>query len=148
MRFPYSIALLCLLPSLPLQGAESFGDFQKPPLSARPLPEVLAEKSSGNGELRAIEGRVQKVCEKKGCWMTLEDKGQSVRVVFKGYSFFVPLKWEGQRVIAEGVLKSSEQSVAAQKHLLEDAGASPQEIAAVKQAKRVFEFEANAVRSL
>ena len=80
--------------------------------------------------------------------MNLDDQGKSVRVVFKGYSFFVGKTLEGKKVLTEGVLQKKIQSVADQKHLLKDGGAPQSEIDKVKEPLETFQFEATAVKTI
>lgn len=141
--------LLAIAFSGTVWAAETFGRFQDSKTPALPLASVLERASNGEefpAPLR-IEGRVEKVCEKEGCWVTLDDGGKSVRVSFKGHSFVVPAKLKGQKVMAEGRLTRSEVSVAKQKHLLEDEGAPASQIAAIKAPKVEFEFVADGIRT-
>lgn len=93
-----------------------------------------------------IEGRIKKICEKKGCWLTLQDGDAEVRVTFKDYAFFVPKDSGGKAVLAQGRLVEKTESVGEQKHMLEDAGASKKELAAIKEPKKVKSFVASGVQ--
>ena len=135
-----------LLGMTPLVQAEVHGKFVDEKKAAKPLAEILASQPSE--ALVMTEGTVKQVCEKKGCWMTLEDQGKSVRVTFKGYSFFVGRNLIGRKVKTEGLLQKKTQSVADQKHYLEDGGASKAEIQKVKAPLETFTFEATAVATL
>lgn len=68
---------------------------------------VMAAPADFDGKTVALEGKVRKACEKKGCWMELAgaDKGPGVRVTFKDYGFFVPLDSAGSTAKVEGVVK-------------------------------------------
>ncbi len=143
-----SALILCLSLSSHAFSAESFGTFKAPAASPQDLSSIMASYQNDRDVLTTIQGTVGQVCEEKGCWMTLDDKGASVRVVFKGYSFFVPAKLKGLRVVAEGVLRRKTQSVAEQQHYLKDAGASATDVQAVKKPLNIFEFEASGVRTL
>jgi hypothetical protein len=70
------------------------------------LAALLKDPSASEGKAVALEGKVRKACEKKGCWMELAgaDKGPGVRVTFKDYGFFVPLDSAGSTVKIEGVV--------------------------------------------
>ena len=69
-----------------------------------------------------IEGIVDKVCQMKGCWMTLKnDEGKSVRIVFKDYGFFMPKDISGQKVILEGSAYKEILDEDLAKHYAEDA---------------------------
>lgn len=93
-----------------------------------------------------VDGRIKQVCKKKGCWMTLSEGDTEVRVTFKGYAFFVPKDSDGKSVLAQGRLVEKLESVSDQRHYLKDAGASKEEIAAIKAPKKVKSFVASGVQ--
>jgi transglutaminase-like putative cysteine protease len=92
-----------------------------------------------------VAGSVAKVCQKKGCWMTIKTDDDSVRVTFKDYGFFVPLNSEGQRVLMQGRLERKEISVKDQRHFLEDEGAPADQIKAITTPKVEYSFVASGV---
>ena len=51
-----------------------------------------------------VRGQVESVCSKKGCWMTLKSKHETVRVTFKDYGFFVPTSLQMTSVQIQGKL--------------------------------------------
>ena len=112
--------------------------------AAVPVATVLAEPAAHVGKTIRMEGDIQAVCKKKGCWMTMAGADRNVRVTFKGYSFFVPLDSDGRHAVVEGVLTQKEQSVADTKHYLEDEG-KHEEAAKVTEPQQVFSFEATGV---
>ncbi|MDP1830186.1 MAG: DUF4920 domain-containing protein [Archangium sp.] len=83
------------------------------------LGKLLASPSDFDGKTVAIEAKVRKACEKKGCWMEVAaaDKGPGMRVTFKDYGFFVPLDSAGSTVKVEGVVKVAMLDDAKAKHL-------------------------------
>ncbi len=82
------------------------------------LAALLKDPAASEGKAVALEGKVRKACEKKGCWMEIaaEDKGPGVRVTFKDYGFFVPLDAAGSTVKIEGVVAVKELSEERVKH--------------------------------
>ena len=64
-----------------------------------------------------MEANVEKVCTKKGCWMTLQGADKTFRVKFKDYQFFVPLSLIGKKVWVEGLVHRKKVSVADTKTL-------------------------------
>ncbi|HYX33762.1 MAG TPA: DUF4920 domain-containing protein [Oligoflexus sp.] len=129
-------------------AAENFGKLTLAESSARPLKSVVAEYKEGSATPVLVKGTVKKVCEKEGCWMTLEDGGEQVRVFFKNHSFVVTNKLKDKTALAEGLLTKKVRSVSDQKHLLKDAGESAQAIDAVKADKIFYEFEATGIKAL
>lgn len=93
-----------------------------------------------------ISGVIKEVCTKKGCWMTMDlPNGESMRVTFKDYGFFIPIDSQGFPVVLQGVATLEETDVAALQHFAKDQGKSPEEIAAITEPKREITFEATGV---
>lgn len=109
------------------------------------LTELANQYQKHQGQLVQLRAKVKQVCEKKGCWMVLDDGQGQIRVTFKDYSFFVPRKLNGQTVTVEGFLQKKTRSVAEQQHFLSDEGASPTRIKAVTEPLVTYEFEAHSV---
>ncbi|MCL6294581.1 DUF4920 domain-containing protein [Jejuia spongiicola] len=89
---------------------------------------------------------VNKVCQAKGCWMTLnlgDDK--EVMVKFKDYGFFMPKDIGGKEVVINGKAYVKEVSVDEQRHYAEDEGKTAEEIASITEPKRTYSFEADGV---
>lgn len=93
-----------------------------------------------------IVAKVDEVCKSKGCWMKLDlEDGNQVMVKFKDYGFFVPKDIDGKEVIINGKAFVNEVSVDEQRHYAEDAGKTPEEIAAITEVKKTYSFEADGV---
>ena len=93
-----------------------------------------------------FKGEINEVCQKKGCWMTIDiDKEQTVMVRFKDYGFFVPMNAGEHETIVEGKAFIRETSVEELQHYAKDAGKSEEEIAAITMPKRELAFEASGV---
>ena len=93
-----------------------------------------------------IEGEVESVCQAAGCWMKIKTAdGQTMRVTFKDYGFFVPKDIAGKKVIFEGIPAVKSTSVAELQHYAEDAGKSKEEIAKITAPKTELTFVANGV---
>lgn len=90
--------------------------------------------------------KVNSVCQAKGCWMRLELNPETESFVkFKDYDFFVPKDIAESDAIVEGKAYVEEISVDDQKHYAEDAGKSAEEIAAITEPKKEFNFMADGV---
>ena len=128
--------------------AETYGSFTLKDQKAIPLETAVSTFKEGEVKPLHVEGTVEQVCEKEGCWMTLHHKDQAVRVMFKDHSFFVGKKLIGKRVVAEGILSKKVQTIAQQKHYLEDAGAPKKDIDAITKDKETFIMTATAVKTI
>jgi hypothetical protein len=93
-----------------------------------------------------LTGEVEAVCQKKGCWMNIKGtNGESMRVTFKDYAFFMPMDCSGKTAIVEGLAKIEVTSIADLKEFAKDDNQSKEEIAAIKEPKLELVFEANGV---
>ncbi len=93
-----------------------------------------------------IRGKVEEVCQEKGCWMTMiMADGQAMRITFKDYKFFVPKDLSGKEVIVDGYAYVDTTSVKQLQHYAKDGGKSEAEIAAIVSPKPGISFEAKGV---
>lgn len=96
-----------------------------------------------------LTGRIEEVCLTKGCWMKVRESDDQVTLVrFLDYGFFVPMNSTGRMTIAEGERRVRTYDQAQRRHLAEDAGASPEEIEAIKGPTTQTIFIANGVQIL
>lgn len=109
--------------------------------------QLLPEKMKNEKELSVkITGTVAAACQVKGCWMTTDlGNGQTMRIRFKDYAFFVPKDCNGKQFYAQGVASWNETSVAELQHYAADAGKSKEEIAQITQPERELVFLAEGV---
>ena len=93
-----------------------------------------------------IEATIEECCQKKGCWMKVATTdGETMRVSFKDYSFFVPLDAAGSTMTMKGVAMYDTIDVDFLKHLAEDANATQEEIDAITEPELAITFEATGV---
>mgnify|MGYP003668713864 CR=1 FL=1 len=104
---------------------------------------MMVESDSVNAKVIAT---ATDVCAKKGCWMkvALPDSSE-MRITFKDYGFFVPKDIAGKQVVFEGYAKLDVTSVDDLRHFAEDAGKTPDEIAAITEDEKAVVFEATGV---
>ncbi|RNC89457.1 MAG: DUF4920 domain-containing protein [Allomuricauda sp.] len=119
------------------------------PSKVRTAKEMLSEFKNiapGDSIQTVFSAKTTKVCQAKGCWMTLQlDDENEVLVKFKDYGFFVPTDWDKQEVTVKGKAFIDEISVEEQRHYAEDAGKSASEIAKITTPKRTLRFQASGV---
>lgn len=93
-----------------------------------------------------IIGKVDEVCQSKGCWMKVDlEDGSQMMVKFKDYGFFMPKDIAGKEVILNGKAYVNKVPVDELQHYAEDAGKSAEEIAAITEPETTFSFEADGV---
>lgn len=139
-----AILLLAVCPSVASAAPQAFGEKITLTTSTSLKAAIQTVAAFKDKEILAT-GTVEKVCEKKGCWMTIRTDAAEVRVTFKDYGFFVPVGSAGKPVRIQGRLEQKEVSVADQKHLLEDAGAPKAQIDGIKSPKQEYSFVASGV---
>ena len=113
------------------------------------LSDLLQQMEESDSILTKVHGKVDAVCQTKGCWMSLTtgegEEIQELFVQFKDYGFFMPKDIGGREVIIEGLAYRSVTSVEELKHYAEDDGQSAEEIAAITEPLEELKFLANGV---
>lgn len=136
--------------------AISFGTFaqDKPSYHGKKISEKgalpatsLAARMGGKDKMAAkVEGTVESVCKMKGCWMKVKTgDGQTMRVTFKDYGFFVPKDIVGKTVVMEGTAETTITPVDELRHYAQDAGKPAEEIAKITEPEKALTFVADGV---
>jgi hypothetical protein len=87
----------------PREGAsERFGQPLETERELTALASILGTPERFDGRVVRTEGRVERVCQKMGCWMELACDEGSVRIPMAGHSFFIPKDAAGRRATVEG----------------------------------------------
>jgi hypothetical protein len=94
-----------------------------------------------------ISGEIKEVCTKKGCWFSMDlPNGETMRVTFKDYGFFLPTNSQGFPIVMEGVATLTETDAETLRHYAEDQGKSKEEVEAITEPERKISFEATGVK--
>lgn len=139
------LSILFVSASIGVFAQENFGKKinEKGAIPVTELSTKMGKKEAMNVK---VSGKVDEVCQAKGCWMTVVTaEGQTMRVRFKDYGFFVPKDISGKTVVFEGEAKVKTTSVAELRHYAEDAKKSPEEIAKITEPKHELTFVADGV---
>jgi hypothetical protein len=113
---------------------------------AVPYGSVLAKLEKVDTISVKVAGKIESVCQKKGCWMNLVQEGQpDIFVKFKDYAFFMPLDCAGKEVVMEGIAFKEITPVDELRHYAEDEGQTAEEIAAITEPKEELKFLASGV---
>ena len=112
---------LALLSAIGLAHAGEPARYGKalPATPAVPVSDAVAAFDQHAGKPMRYSGRIVEVCQAEGCWLVLEDNGQSARVMFKDHAFLVPKDSSGRAQVA-GVLSRKELTPEQVAHLEED----------------------------
>jgi hypothetical protein len=127
------------------QNEDSFGKKidDKKAIAATALPAKMGKEDKMNAK---VTGTVESVCQVKGCWMKVKlDNGETMRVMFKDYGFFVPKDISGKTVVFEGEAQKKLVPVEHLQHYAQDAGKSKEEIAKITEPKQELTFIADGV---
>jgi hypothetical protein len=111
----------------------------------------LLKKLDSNKEMQVqVEGKVEGVCQVKGCWMNIvsakNTDSRKMFVKFHNYGFFMPFDLAGKTVVMNGKAFTEETSIDELRHYAEDAGKSKEEIAKITQPKKELKFMATGVK--
>lgn len=124
---------------------EYFGDSTMTVDDAVPSTELLAYMDGRDSIEAKVAGEVAEVCQKKGCWMSVElDNGESMHVSYN-YEFLLPMNCAGKEMVMQGTAFYDTIPVNHLKHLAEDAGKSEAEIAEITEPKPTLSFLATGV---
>ncbi|MBS1549230.1 MAG: DUF4920 domain-containing protein [Bacteroidetes bacterium] len=94
-----------------------------------------------------IQAKVSGVCEKKGCWLTLEnDKNMTVFVKMEDYAFFLPMSALGKTILLHADASKKTTSVEELKHYAEDAKKTAEEIAKITEPKTEIRVLAKGIK--
>ena len=93
-----------------------------------------------------VSGKIQEVCQAKGCWMTLPmNEDEELFVKFKDYGFFMPKNSADRQAIMRGIAYKEVKSVEQLRHLAEDANKDSSEIASITEPEISYTFKADGV---
>lgn len=150
MNRAFILLMMTLLPAAlhaapeDVPDSEVYGDAM-PEASALPLSRAVSLLDTEEALVdQKITGKITEVCQKKGCWMVLQDDGVSARVTFRDYGFFVPTLSQSRSCEVYGELKRKTLSAKQARHYEKDAGrksdiSSPQEeLTIVASSVRIY----------
>ncbi|HZO13017.1 MAG TPA: DUF4920 domain-containing protein [Polyangiaceae bacterium] len=93
--------------------------------------EALGAVSKRLGEAKEtvqVSGKVESVCQAKGCWMVLQDGDVKARIFTKGHGFFLPKTIAGRSAVVEGDIETRTIGEDFAKHLEQDKGGDPSKV--------------------
>ncbi|MEX2671747.1 MAG: DUF4920 domain-containing protein [Phycisphaeraceae bacterium] len=111
---------------------------------------LLADIDSYDGKHLRVSGTVSSVCQKRGCWLAMHPKGRAEPIFVKFTcpieGRLIPAEAEGKHAVVEGEVSQREITESYARHLKEDAGASAEEIEAIKGPQTVIFIASPAAR--
>lgn len=118
MRIFLVAALFAAAAAVHAGDAKQYGQ-AIPEGEAIPISEAVAAHERYADKPQRYGGRIAEVCQKEGCWLVLEDDGQSARVMMRDHKFVVPKDASGKADVY-GVLSRKQLSPEAVKHMQEE----------------------------
>lgn len=112
------------------------------------MDSLLTSIEAGKGlvENVKVEGLIEKACQAKGCWMTIDGgNGKTMRVSFKDYAFFVPKNCGGKTAVMQGRAYLDTTSVEDLRHFAQDEGVSKDSLMKITEPEIELAFEAEGV---
>ncbi|MEM6735811.1 MAG: DUF4920 domain-containing protein [Bacteroidota bacterium] len=86
--------------------------------------ETLINEIDDQSQTFKVKGKIEAVCQKRGCWLTLKnDRNVNIQVTFKDYGFFIPKDVTGNEVIIKGTASKELLEEDLAKHYANDSGA-------------------------
>src|SRR5204862_1161657 len=84
------------------------------------VQQLMADPKAYDGKYVRVAGTVEKVCPRKGCWMTLHDEKSNEALFVKfpdpPEGRLIPMEAVGKPVVVEGTVKVKEISEATARH--------------------------------
>lgn len=115
-------------------------------ITAKEMAEKFETLKEGDTVNVKFKSKINSVCKKKGCWMTLNlGNNKEAFVKFKDYAFFVPKNADNEEAIVNGKAYVSIESIDELKHYAKDAGQSQTSIDSIVAPKTTYSFMADGV---
>lgn len=144
MKLIYSIILVGLV-AVSCKSIKYYGE-KIAKEEALSYEDVMKEAYTKGSIHTMISGTILETCAKKGCWMSMATKTDTVFVRFRDYGFFVPTAGvEGRTAIVEGDLFVDTISVRMLQHYAKDAGKTNEEINKITAPELGLSFTADGV---
>jgi len=125
------IACFCLTAALAtaavaLAGTDVYGEGVNLETTT-PIADIVADPDAWNGKTVKVEGKVDGVCARKGCWIELaNESGDCVRIKVQDDVIVFPQEAVGRFAVAQGTVEVEDmprgQYVAWMKHVADEKG--------------------------
>ena len=124
---------------------EYFGDSTFATDHAIASTELMAFMGEKDSVEAVVSGTIAEVCQKKGCWMSMDLGNDNSMHVSYNYEFLLPMNSAGKEIIMNGYAFYDTIPVAHLQHLAEDAGKSEEEINQITEPKATLAYLATGV---
>lgn len=133
-------------PKVPADKGATFGAEGVTADNAITVEQLVSNLKGKEGKVDVkIKGKVTEVCQEMGCWIKVQSTNGDMTVRMKDHKFFVPVVLSGKTIVIDGTAEEKITTVESQKHLLEDAGKSKEEIAKITKPKKEIVIQAKGI---
>ncbi len=109
--------------------------------------DLMKEPSANNEKTILLKGSVAEVCQSMGCWMTMTEGNNTVRIKTL-HEFFLPKDIAGRNAIVSGKFKVTEITEEQAKHYLEESKNPSMKPEDIKGPQKAYEIEATGITIL
>ncbi len=140
-----AVLVLWSTPALPGETSTTAWSTYGAPITLKKTTKLDQAVAKQVGKEVLVQGTIADVCQNKGCWMTVRDRNQEVRVEFKDYGFFVPWGTGGKPVRMQGVMTERVMSPEDQKHIASESKQGGGVGTPAEEPKKLLVFVASGV---
>lgn len=115
-------------------------------MSVITFEELMKSAGQNNGKMVVVRGNVSEVCQAMGCWMTMSDGTNTVRVKTL-HEFFLPKDVAGRGAVVAGTFNITEISEDDARHYNEESN-NPKKPEEISGPQKAFEIEAVGIKIL
>ncbi len=108
------------------------------------LSELIKDPKKYEGRMLSVTAKIRDACQRKGCWMMLQDGQHLMRIRFKGYKFFVPTNSKGYIATVVGTAREAMIPAKIVQHYAEESG-DKSALRKVYKPQKVIAFTAHFV---
>lgn len=124
-----------------------YGKDYDPGMTMISFSDLMSSSADLNGKMVLVKGDVSEVCQKMGCWMTMSDGTNSVRVKTL-HEFFLPKDVAGRNAVVIGTFNITEISEEDAKHYNEESKNPAQKTEDIKGSQKAYEIDALGIKIL
>lgn len=109
--------------------------------------DLMKEPSANYDKAVMVKGNVAEVCQSMGCWMTMTEGNNTVRIKTQ-HEFFLPKDIAGKNAVVSGVFKVTELSEEEARHYLEESKNPTMKPEDIKGPQTAYIIEATGITIL
>lgn len=111
-----------------------------------PAHTALSNPQDYTGKTIRLSGTITDVCQKKGCWMVIEDNGLHMRVLMKDHAFAVAKDASGKSCDIEGIIIGKEENPEETEHYASESRPGTVIPEKARKETTVYQFHATGVQ--